>query len=264
MPMPNSAFANPYMNSAMLTDEQKKQMLLQAQGQIPGMPGGHITQAAMDNAPSALPMLPGPPQSAASIAASQQANALENPWAAKMAPPPLGFGTRPGVPQTPAEIAAAGAPGAPVVPGPQMPGAPPPPKQTPGWYNALIGGMAGAGIGGQSGTGWGMGAGAGVGVGLGALANWMKNKREQPKRRPFDESGLPGPAPAFATGGLIKARKPLAPKPLATVVRMAAGGAAKERLGYPRTTPPKKLSNPFKGIARGGGKATRGMQFKVT
>jgi hypothetical protein len=260
MPMPNSAFNNPYLNSSTLTDEQKKQMMLQAQGQIPGMPSGLITQAAMNNAPNALPTLPGPPQSPASIAAAQQANAMEAPWANKMAPPPLGFGTRPGAPMSPGDIAAAGAPGAPPMTMPNVPGAPPPPRQTPGWMNALIGGMAGAGIGGQSGTGWGMGAGAGAGVGLGALANWLKQRREGSKqRRPFDEAEA---APALAKGGLIQARKPRPPKPLATLVRMAAGGAAKERQGYPRTTPPKKGSNPFKGIARGGGKATRGMNFK--
>ena len=81
-------------------------------------------------------------------------------------------------------------------------------------------------------VGLGLGAGtgspiaAGVGAGVGALGQYMKDRR---KRVPTTT--------AFAQGG---------------VVRMAAGGAAKERKNFPNTTPPKK------GGKRGMGAATRG------
>lgn len=254
------SLVNPYLNSDNLTDEQKQRLLMQARGGIPGMPSGLITQAAMNAAPNALPTLPGPPQSPASIAAQQQASMLEAPWQKQAALPPLSYGTLPGAPPTPSSIVAAGAPGAPVVAPPVITAARPAsgPKPASPWLSMLLGAMGGGGIGGQTGMGLGMGA----GIGLGALAGWLKNRRE---KQIWDEKNPAPPATPMATGGVVRAQpkpKPRPQKPLATVVRMAAGGAAKQRHGYPRTTAPRKLTNPFKGIARGGGKATRGMNFK--
>lgn|SRR5262245_10771008 len=120
--------------------------------------------------------------------------------------------------------------------------------QTPGlgWRgalrNAALGGAAGV-------PGGGAGMLAGVGAGLAAA---LAKKRVR----------------GFAEGGHVchcqeqAEEEERAPKPK-RAVRMAAGGAAKERRGYPKTIkPPGKKSEPpplsGKSIARGMGKATRG------
>ena len=214
-----------FLNNPYLTEEQKRQM---ASGQ------------RLQNFPAPAPVLP-------PALPTTAASPMEAQWQNKMAPPPLTFGGVPGAEgMSQAAMVQAGALGAPP-PGraPMMPGAPPPQKGNPMWYDAMTKGMGMAGIGAATGSPIGLG----VGAGLGVLSEFMKRRREQAANRPFSER--------MSVGGLIK-QKPREP------IRLAAGGAAKQRQGYPRTVAPKVKGNPFLGSAKGGGKATRGMKFKTT
>lgn len=254
---------NPNSLLAMNEEQQRRLLLDKARGGIPGLPAGLITNQAMNLAPPVqLPQLrnmaPAPPTPAQLAAAQNMTAGTEGTWGQAMALPALTMGGRPGPMQSMGQMTAAGAAGAPPAgPPPMMPGAPAAAaaaRQNPAWYDAMTSGIVGGSIGALGQSPWGVG----VGAGLGALAAYMKRRRDTP--RPMDEK-LPAVVP-MRTGGLVKPRPKISP--LATVVRMAAGGAAKERLGYPRTSPPKKGANPFSGKSKGGGKATRGLNFKVT
>jgi hypothetical protein len=148
-----------------------------------------------------------------------------------------------------------------------------PPQRMGAGQEYLRDAMLGAGIGASSGSG----LGTAVGGGAGLLAAYMNRRRQQragggvvgksaeagEKKKPKKEEKKPPKkqVPKSQRG------KPAA-KSADNTLRLAGGGAAKQRLGYPRTRPPKKnLGNPLSGKSvalksRGGGLAKRGMGFK--
>lgn len=239
-------------------------------------------------------MLPPPPMAGAMAApqrqAMQQANLeaamTEAPWVNQMQQPPMMAGGVPGaqgmneaaamhaaalaanapggtpvaapanMPPNPMIALDAGAAGAPPVAPPRMPGFTDPRKQQMGPKQQMLRNMM---LGGGIGSATNSGIGVGVGAGLGGLATYLASRKKSPVG-----------ATRNAKGGVIEAspgkppvKKP-APKPKPgnrpPAIKMAAGGAAKERKGFPNTIPPPRMKgNP---IMRGMGKATRGHSFK--
>lgn len=227
-----------------LTPEQRRQQLAAKMGVAP--PGVAAAAQQMGNAmqglgPAPKPFLmPGQAPGAPDPASAAAAAAFGGPGAAVPGQPGLFGGAMPGPP--PPQVAGP-PPGPPPALADQirqqylaMQKAPMQQADVPmNKAGMLVNAMAGAGLGGAAAQSPG---GLAAGAGLGLLAQHLKDRRSRKNL---------GTA-QFKEGG---------------VVRMAMGGAGKERKNYPKTvSPPKKnsLANPI--TAKGMGKATRGYSFK--